>query len=93
MLKTYVRPSRDLRNKYSELSKIVNQHNQVIITNNGKGEAVLIGIEEYAEYEKFLHSRYVAEELAKAKVLANDQNTKWLSHNEIWEKLRAKYEI
>lgn len=93
MLKTFVRPSRDLRNKYSELAKIVNQHNQVIITNNGKGEAVLIGIDEYAEYEKFLHRRYIEEELAQAKEMASDPDTKWLSHNEVWEKLRAKYEI
>ena len=66
MLKTHVRPSRDLRNNYAELAGMVKEHDQVIITNNGKGEAVLIGIEDYAQYEEFLHRRYVAEELAKA---------------------------
>lgn len=93
MLKTHVHPSRDLRNNYSELVGIVKNHDQVIITNNGKGEAVLIGIEDYAEYEKFMHQRYVAEELEKAKAQANDPNTIWKSHDDIWEKIRAKYEL
>ena len=93
MLKTHVRPSRDLRNNYAELAGIVKGHDQVIITNNGKGEAVLIGIEEYAEYEKYLHSRYVTEELAKAKVQANDPAMKWKSHDDVWGRLRAKYEL
>ena len=38
----------------------------MIITNHGRGESVLINIEDYAKYEEFLHQRYVAEALAKA---------------------------
>ena len=93
MLKTHVRPSRDLRNNYAELASIVKDRDQVIITNNGKGESVLIGIEEYAEYEKYLHERYVTEELAKAKAQANDPDTKWSSHDDVWGRLRSKYEL
>ncbi len=76
MLKTIVRPSRDLRNHYAELATIVKEHNHVIITNNGKGEAVLIGIEDYALYEEFLHHRHIAQELAKAKEQAGQADTK-----------------
>ena len=47
MYKTHVRPIRDIRNNYAELDKIVNDHDHVIITNNGRGTSVLIGIEEY----------------------------------------------
>ena len=93
MLKTHVRPSRDLRNNYSELAGIVKDHNHVIITNNGKGESVLIGIDEYAEYEKYMHRRYVNEELAKAKAQSNNPDTQWKSHDDVWGKIRAKYEL
>lgn len=91
MLRTHVRPSRDLRNNYSELAGMVKDHDQIIITNNGKGEAVLIGIEEYAEYEKYVHHRYVTEELAKAKAQAENPSTQWKSHNDVWGMLRSKY--
>lgn len=85
MLNTYVRPSRDLRNNYSEIVKIVKDHNHVIITNNGRGEAVLIGIEEFADYEEYVHKKYVLSELKKAKEQANAPETKWLSENEFWK--------
>jgi len=58
MYKTHVRPVRDIRNNYAELNKIVNNHDHVIITNNGRGTAALIGIDEYARYEVFLRSLY-----------------------------------
>ena len=67
MMQTFVRPSRDLRNHYAELSEMLKDHDHVIITNHGRGESVLINIEDYAKYEEFLHQRYVAEALAKAK--------------------------
>jgi prevent-host-death family protein len=84
MLNAYVRPSRDLRNNYSELERIVKDRDQVIITNNGKGEAVLIGIDEYAEFHEFSHRRYVKEKLAEAKEYAKRPDAVWLSENEFW---------
>ena len=72
MMQTFVRPSRDLRNHYAEISEMLKDHNHVIITNHGRGESVLINIEDYAKYEEFMHQRYVAEELAKAKQQAAD---------------------
>lgn len=87
MLHAHIRPSRDLRNSYSELADLVKNHDQVIITNNGRGDSVLIGIEDYAQYEDFLHRRYVAEELAKAKKQAADPDTKWLTPDEVWSEL------
>ena len=49
MMQTFVRPSRDLRNHYAELSEMLKDHNHVIITNHGRGESVLINIEDYAQ--------------------------------------------
>ena len=93
MMNTHVRPVRDLRNKYPELADIIKRHDHVIITNNGKSESVLIGFEEFKKYEEFLHYRYIEEKLAEAETQANDPNTKWLKHNEVWKKLRDKYEL
>ena len=90
---TYVRPARDLRNNYAEIAGIVKAHDHVIITNHGRGESVLINIEDYAQYEEFLHHRYIAEELAKAKRQAADLNTQWIEHDDVWERLREKYDL
>ncbi len=93
MLKTHVRPARDLRNHYAELAGIVKNHDQIVITNNGRGESVLIGIEEYAQYEEFLHHRYVEQALAQAKNQAEDPTTQWLNHETVWQQLQAKYAL
>ena len=89
MYKTHVRPIRDIRNKYAELDKIVNDNNHVIITNNGRGTSVLIGIEEYAEYEKFLHKQYVKRKLEEAEASAENPDTKWVSEEEFWGIIEA----
>ena len=93
MLQTYVRPARDLRNNYAELAGIVRENNHVIITNQGRGESVLIGIEEYARYEEYLHFRYVEQMLGEAERQAADPATKWVSHDDVWKRLREKYEL
>ena len=79
-----IRPSRDLRNNYSEISSLVKDHNPVIITNNGVGDTVLISMEKYAEFEDYLQHRYILGELAKAEEQAADPNTKWFTHDEVW---------
>jgi len=70
MSKTQIRPSRDLRNNYAEIVKLLKQHDHVIITNNGVGESVLINIDDYAGYEEFLHRRFIFDELQKSKAEA-----------------------
>jgi prevent-host-death family protein len=84
MYNTYARPVRDLRNNYTEIAALANSGNQVIITNNGREEVVVIGKEEYKSYEAFLHREYIKNELAKSKEKAKDPNTKWLSEDEFW---------
>jgi len=80
----HVRPVRDLRNNYPELVRILKKKDQVIITNNGKGEAVLIDIEEYADYEEYVHRRYIAAKLAEAEEEAEVSSTR-ISHEEFWQ--------
>jgi len=85
MPNTYARPVRDLRNKYNEIIELANDGNQVIITQNGREAAVVIGTEAYKEYEHFLHRLFIKKELAKRKEIAKDPNTKWLSEEEFWD--------
>ena len=83
---THVRPVRDLRNSYPEVAKIIKNGNRVIITNNGKSESVLISYDEFARYEEYIHICYVEKKLAEAETAAADPDTKWLSHDEFWDK-------
>ena len=47
-LQESIRPSADLRNHYSEISKLCREKKEaVIITVNGRGDTVSIGYEEY----------------------------------------------
>jgi len=91
MFHAHVRPVRELRNNYPELAELVKQSDQVIITNNGKSEAVLISMEEFRRYEEFLHYRYIDEKLAEAEKEAADPNTKWYTHEEVFAEIREKY--
>ena len=93
MYKTHVRPIRDLRNNYADIDKIVNDHDHVIITNNGRGTSVLIGIVEYTLYEEFLHTLYIKRKLDEAEASASDPNTRWLSERSFGVVLRIRNEI
>lgn len=43
-----IRPSSDLRNKYSEISKFCHEYDEpVYITKNGKGDLAVLSIEAY----------------------------------------------
>ena len=87
MLNVHVRPVRDLRNSYPEIAEIVKNNDRVIITNKGRGEAVLINIDEYAAFEEYTHKRYIAAKLAEAEAEAADPQSKRLSHEEFWGSL------
>jgi prevent-host-death family protein len=84
-MNTYARPVRDLRNNYNEIINLTKEGNQVIITQNGREAAVVIGTQAYKEFEVFLHRKYIKNELAKAKEKAKNPNIEWLSEDEFWD--------
>ena len=92
MLNTYVRPSRDLRNNYAEMIKTLKEHDHIVITNKGVGEAVLIGIENFAKYEEYLHHRFIYDELQKSKVRANDPDTVFISSQTMFANITKRLE-
>ena len=84
MFTTHVKAVRDLRNNYPEVAQIVKKRDHVIITNNGKNEAVLIPYSEFEKYEEFLHIRYVKEKLAEAEAIS-EKPDEWISADELFK--------
>lgn len=48
MIMIQIRPVSDLRNKFPEIEKIVNEGQPVYLTKNGYGAMVVLSLEEYA---------------------------------------------
>lgn len=90
---THVRPCRDLRNNYAELSRLTKEHDHIIITNNGKGDTVLIDFGDYENYKEFLYTRFVNEKLAEAEEYAKRPEAIWHSEEDIMSMLRGDDEI
>ncbi len=91
MHNVHVRPVRDLRNNFNEIEGVLEDHNPVIITKNGRGSAVLLNIEDFSEYEAFMHIKYVAEKLREAEAEADSPNAEWTDSKEVLQRLKAKY--
>ena len=89
MFNTYVKAVRDLRNNYPEVAQIIKNHDHVIITNNGKSEAVIIPYDQLEEYQEYLHVRYIKEKLAEAEAVA-DNSDEWVSIDDVLKKLYLK---
>jgi prevent-host-death family protein len=88
MFTTHVKPVRELRNNYPEVAQIVKDQNHVIITNNGKSEAVLISFDEFERYQEFLHIRYVKEKLAQAESIAANPD-EWMEVDDLFKEWDA----
>jgi prevent-host-death family protein len=84
MEQTEVIPSRELRNNYASVVGMLENHDRVIITNRGKGQAVLINFDDYKQYEEYLHYSYVRAALKEAEEYAAREDAKWLTHDEFW---------
>jgi len=92
MSKTQVRPSRDLRNNYAEIVNMLKQHDHVIITNNGVGESVIINFDDYADYQEFLHYRFMYNELQKSKTEADNPDTHLIGTADVFARIEQKLE-
>jgi len=72
--------------------KSLKQHDHIIITNNGVGESVLISIDDYAQYEEYLHRRFIYEELQKSKAKANDPDVDLIDAIDVFAGLEQRLE-
>lgn len=67
----HIRPVSDLRNKFPEIEKLVNEGNPVFLTKNGYGSSVLMSIEHFSA-KTGLSIDYIQKKLDEA----NQENEK-----------------
>lgn len=96
-----IRPVSDLRNKYPEIEELVLREDEAVyLTKNGYGSMVVMSLEKYSKMiEELEIDRQVAKQFENTDVkkvldeideeIKND-NTTFLSHEEIFGKLRRK---
>lgn len=78
----HIRPVSDLRNKFTEIEKIVNEGQPVFLTKNGYGNMVVMSIEQYSKITE--HKNYIDSKLAESEKFAEEQNI-WLTEEEVFD--------
>ena len=86
MYNVHVRLEQELRNNFSEISKLNKERDVVVLTNHGKGTHVLISFEEFKDYEEFRHYRNLMQKIQEA-----DSDLSSISHEDVWVQLGEKY--
>lgn len=77
-----IRPVSDLRNKFTEIEKLVNEGQPVFLTKNGYGNMVVMSIEHYSKTTEY--KSYVDSKLAESEKFAEEQNI-WLTEEEVFD--------
>ncbi len=87
-----IRPVSDLRNKYPEIEKLVlNDGEPVYLTKNGYGSMVVISLEKYSKLiNEKKYNEYIEKCLDEADKEADNPNTKYLTHKEVFDSIRRK---
>ncbi len=88
MFEIHHRPSRDLRNHYPELAGLVRDHNDVVITNKGEVDAILVNPADWEEFKQFRHNQYILRKIEEVEAVASDPST-WLSEEEFWQRAKS----
>ena len=85
-----IRPVSDLRNKYPEIEELVLKEDEAVyLTKNGYGSMVVMSLQKYEELISGKeYSEYVEDALDKAEKEAENENTKYLTHEEVFDTLR-----
>ncbi len=91
MHSTQIKTARDLRNNFADIQRMLEDHDQVVITSNGKGAAVVINFVDYAAYEEYLREKSVLDRLDRALKSLDNPQTKFTPHDEVWARLEAKW--
>jgi prevent-host-death family protein len=80
-----IRPVSDLRNKFTEISRIVHETSEpIFLTKNGYGDMVVMSFE---TYEKLQFESEVYFKLKEAELQAKQTNKRF-SHKEVFDSLR-----
>lgn len=79
-----IKPVSDLRNKFTEIEKIVSEGNPVYLTKNGYGVMVVLSLEEYSKLTDNIENA-----LDQADFYAK-QNSRRLKHDDVFDSVRKK---
>lgn len=85
-----IRPVSDLRNKYPEIEDLVLKEDEAVyLTKNGYGSMVVMSLKKYSQLTNDAkYNAYIEKALDEADKEAKDPNTQYLTHDEIFDKLR-----
>jgi PHD/YefM family antitoxin component YafN of YafNO toxin-antitoxin module len=84
MFGVHVKQLSDINENYSDIAKLLNNHDRIILTNAGKNEAVLINIEDYSEFESYAHKEYINKKLADTEMMIKNNKVAWMDENTFW---------
>ena len=79
-----IRPVSDLRNKFTEIEKVVSVGEPVYLTKNGYGSMVVLRIDAYSRLSEDVE--YALDEADRA---ARENDTRY-THEEVFSKLRRR---
>ncbi len=87
-----IRPVSDLRNKYPEIEELVLKEDEAVyLTKNGYGSMVVMSLEKYSKLISDLeYNEYIENALDEAEKEAENPNTKYLTHEEVFGNIRRK---
>jgi len=84
-IKTQTLQSSDLGASYNKIALAIKNHQRFIITDdNGKGESIIISINEYDAMKEAAWQRYVSNALAAVEAVKDNPET-WLNLDEFWQ--------
>ncbi len=88
MFEIHHRPSRDLRNHYPELAQLVHEHNDVVITNKGAVDVVMVNPADWEDFKQYRHDQYILKKIKEVEAVADNPDT-WISEDEFWQRAKS----
>jgi prevent-host-death family protein len=84
-----IRPVSDLRNKFTDIEKIVSKGEPVYLTKNGYGTMVVMDIGSYSRLAESQYGDYIEAKLDEADAYAASTDER-LTHGEVFGRLLGK---
>lgn len=87
-----IRPVSDLRNKYPEIEELVLKEDEAVyLTKNGYGSMVVMSLQKYSKLISDVeYNEYIESTLDEADAIAENKDTQYLTHEEVFDTLRRK---
>lgn len=87
-----IRPVSDLRNKYPEIEELVLKEDEAVyLTKNGYGSMVVMSLQKYSKLISDVeYNEYIEGALDEADAIAENKDTQYLTHEEVFDTLRRK---